>query len=84
MTADIIDGKAIAADIREEVRQQVDLMDHDSRPGLAVILVGGRRDSQTYVRFSVVVLKKKSSVITHTQLNRASPSRFLFVSQHFR
>ena len=48
-----IDGKAIAAQIRLELRDQVSKL--PSPPGLAVILVGERRDSQTYVR-----MKKKA------------------------
>lgn len=53
MTADIIDGKAIAAAIREEIRIQIET--NAITPGLAVILVGARRDSQTYVK-----MKKKA------------------------
>jgi 5,10-methylene-tetrahydrofolate dehydrogenase/methenyl tetrahydrofolate cyclohydrolase len=54
----IIDGKKIAEDIRREIKAAVDLMAAASSyagggtptiPGLAVILVGTRRDSQTYV-----------------------------------
>lgn len=48
-----IDGKEIAATIRKEIKERVSTM-HDP-PGLAVILVGARRDSQTYVR-----MKKKA------------------------
>jgi 5,10-methylene-tetrahydrofolate dehydrogenase/methenyl tetrahydrofolate cyclohydrolase len=52
MSAAIIDGKAIAAAIREEIRQEVEALEATSghTPGLATVLVGGRRDSQTYVR----------------------------------
>lgn len=48
-----IDGKAIASKIRVELKEKVAQM--SSSPGLAVILVGARRDSQTYVR-----MKKKA------------------------
>mmetsp|Transcript_11746 Transcript_11746/g.27140 ORF Transcript_11746/g.27140 Transcript_11746/m.27140 type:complete len:369 (-) Transcript_11746:365-1471(-) len=50
--ARIIDGKRIAEEIRSEVRVGVaDLeRDHSTRPGLAVVLVGNRTDSSTYVR----------------------------------
>jgi len=48
-----INGKTIAAEIRAEIKEQVAAL--PSTPGLAVILVGGRRDSQTYVR-----MKKKA------------------------
>lgn len=48
----LIDGKAIAAQIRKEIKEQtVDLVrDHGVQPGLAVVLVGDRTDSSTYVR----------------------------------
>jgi len=47
----IIDGKAIATAIRNEIKERVATLkqDKDAVPGLAVILVGSRRDSQTYV-----------------------------------
>jgi 5,10-methylene-tetrahydrofolate dehydrogenase/methenyl tetrahydrofolate cyclohydrolase len=45
-----IPGKNIAATIRQEIQQQVEkLVQRQGPPGLAVILVGSRRDSQTYV-----------------------------------
>lgn len=48
----IIDGKAIAADIRQELKVQVEQLQETTgvTPGLAVILVGARPDSATYVR----------------------------------
>jgi methylenetetrahydrofolate dehydrogenase (NADP+)/methenyltetrahydrofolate cyclohydrolase len=48
MAAEIIDGKAIAAKVREEVRREVETMDR--RPGLATILVGDDPASAVYVR----------------------------------
>jgi 5,10-methylene-tetrahydrofolate dehydrogenase/methenyl tetrahydrofolate cyclohydrolase len=52
MPAQIIDGKAIAATIREEIKVEVAAMKAKSNkvPGLATVLVGERPDSQTYVR----------------------------------
>ncbi len=52
MPAQLIDGKAIAAEIRETVKQQVDerLSQGLRAPGLAVILVGEDPASQVYVR----------------------------------
>ncbi|RLN29772.1 bifunctional protein FolD 2 [Panicum miliaceum] len=49
--AQIIDGKAIAADIRREVAAEVAALSsaHSVVPGLAVVIVGSRKDSQTYV-----------------------------------
>ena len=54
----VIDGKRIAADIRSEIQQVVHTMKQQEPqqvPGLAVVLVGSRRDSQTYVN-----MKKKA------------------------
>lgn len=52
MTAKIIDGKAIAADLRAEVARQVTKLkaDHGITPGLAVVLVGEDPASEVYVR----------------------------------
>ena len=52
MTAKILDGKAIAAELRIEIKGQVEqrLSEGKSRPGLAVVLVGENPASQVYVR----------------------------------
>ncbi len=52
MTARIIDGKAIAATIRQQARDAIEtrLAAGKRRPGLAVILVGADPASQIYVR----------------------------------
>lgn len=50
--ANIIDGKAISAQIREEIAEKVKLYNEKTglRPGLAVIIVGENPASQVYVR----------------------------------
>jgi methylenetetrahydrofolate dehydrogenase (NADP+)/methenyltetrahydrofolate cyclohydrolase len=48
MSARIIDGKAVAAEVRERVRAEVAEM--DVKPGLATILVGDDPASHVYVR----------------------------------
>ena len=52
MTADIIDGKAFAAKVREQVAGHVTRLkqEHGITPGLAVVLVGEDPASQVYVR----------------------------------
>lgn len=52
MTAEIIDGKAIAAEIREDVKKKVEarIAEGKSVPGLATVLVGDNPASQVYVR----------------------------------
>ena len=46
--AEIIDGKAVAAKVREEVKREVAALDR--KPGLATILVGDDPASAVYVR----------------------------------
>ncbi len=55
--SNIIDGTAIAAQIRTELKTTIAELKEEFGvvPGLAVVLVGGRRDSATYVR-----MKKKA------------------------
>jgi len=52
MTAQILDGKAIAADLRGTIQAEVDRLRAAGRrvPGLAVVLVGANPASQVYVR----------------------------------
>ena len=52
MTARIIDGKQIAAELRGRVADEVARVqrDHDLTPGLAVVLVGNDPASEVYVR----------------------------------
>jgi methylenetetrahydrofolate dehydrogenase (NADP+) / methenyltetrahydrofolate cyclohydrolase len=52
MTANIIDGRAIAKTIQQEVTEEVARLktEHDLVPGLATILVGTNTASQTYVK----------------------------------
>jgi len=54
----IIDGKKTAKDIRSELSEEIKCLqrDYDTTPGLAVVLVGQRVDSATYVR-----MKKKAA-----------------------
>src|SRR5258706_12145046 len=52
MTARIIDGKVIAAELRARVAAEVARVqrEHGITPGLAVVLVGSDPASQVYVR----------------------------------
>lgn len=54
MTAQLIDGKALSAQLRAEVAQRTStLVSQGIQPGLAVILVGDNQASQVYVRNKV-------------------------------
>ena len=52
MTASIIDGKAFAAKLKEQIAKKVTFLkeNHNLTPGLAVVLVGEDPASQVYVR----------------------------------
>jgi len=52
MTANLIDGKVCAAQVKEQVSQDVQALKeaHNVTPGLAVILVGNDSASEVYVR----------------------------------
>lgn len=60
MTATIIDGKAIAADLRERVADAGARLgaEHQITPGLAVVLVGDDPASHVYVRNKGIATKK--------------------------
>ncbi|WP_130537163.1 bifunctional methylenetetrahydrofolate dehydrogenase/methenyltetrahydrofolate cyclohydrolase FolD [Thiomicrorhabdus indica] len=60
MSAQILDGKAIAAELRDSIRQEVDnqVSQGNARPGLAVILVGEDPASQVYVRNKKIACEK--------------------------
>jgi len=51
---ELIDGKAIAKSVRAEIKAEIEKLvasdPQSTRPGLGVIIVGQRKDSQTYVR----------------------------------
>ncbi len=52
MSAQILDGKAIATDIKQDIKQRVEARTDEGhrQPGLAVVLVGDNQASQVYVR----------------------------------
>ena len=51
MSAKIIDGKSLAATVRESVAQTIEtLAAHGVRPGLAVVMAGDNPASRIYVR----------------------------------
>ena len=78
MTAQIIDGKALSAQLRTEVAQRAaTLPAQGTKPGLAVVLVGDNQASQVYVRNKVKacedvgfhsVLEKYDASMTEAEL----------------
>lgn len=56
MSSTLIDGKQIAQDIRNELKEEISNL--HLKPVLAVVLVGERKDSQTYVRMKMKACKE--------------------------
>jgi methylenetetrahydrofolate dehydrogenase (NADP+)/methenyltetrahydrofolate cyclohydrolase len=75
MTAAIIDGKAAAAALREQVATEVARLReaHDLQPGLAVVLVGEDPASQVYVR-NKGRQTVEAGMLSHTHRLEASSS----------
>ena len=66
----IIDGKAIAATIREEIKVEVAELKakYGKAPGLAVVIVGNRPDSQTYVRMKRKACDEAGIISFHKEM----------------
>ena len=67
MTAKLIDGKAIAAEVRQAVKARIDLRRQSNLrlPGLAVVLVGQDPASEIYVRNKCLACEE-AGVISHS------------------
>ncbi len=72
MVASIIDGKAIAADLRRSIAAEVAAM--TSKPGLAVILVGDDPASHVYVRNKVKATEEVGMVSIEHRLQETVSS----------
>ena len=71
MTARILDGNKMAAEIRVEVAADVRaLAARGVRPGLAVVLVGTNPASEVYVRGKVKARKKSACTAKNTHPRR--------------
>ena len=73
MSAQILDGKAIAEEIRESVKASTEqlIAKHGTAPGLAVVLVGENPASQVYVRNKRLSCEK---VGFHSELHQLDAS----------
>lgn len=58
MTAKILDGKALAKKIRDELKAKVDSLGDSRRPGLGTILVGDNPASRIYVEMKEKACRK--------------------------
>jgi 5,10-methylene-tetrahydrofolate dehydrogenase/methenyl tetrahydrofolate cyclohydrolase len=75
MPAEIIDGKAVAADIRESIRLSVEKRVEAGldRPGLATVLVGDDPASHSYVKAKRKACEKAGILSFHHELPASTP-----------
>ncbi|MDE0310223.1 MAG: bifunctional methylenetetrahydrofolate dehydrogenase/methenyltetrahydrofolate cyclohydrolase FolD [Acidiferrobacterales bacterium] len=68
--AKLIDGKALAANLRQSVAEKVNLVktEHGLIPGLAVVLVGDSDASQVYVRNKIIQTAQAGMNSFHNKL----------------
>jgi methylenetetrahydrofolate dehydrogenase (NADP+) / methenyltetrahydrofolate cyclohydrolase len=71
MSARIINGKAVAAEVRERVRAAV--ADMDPKPGLATILIGDDPASHVYVRNKRKACEEVGIASIHHELEASTP-----------
>jgi len=79
MSAQIIDGKRIASEMREEMKVEISGLkaDHDVVPGLAVVLVGENPASQVYVRMKKKACDELGVLSIEHNLSADTPERDL-------
>ncbi len=79
MTADIIDGKEIAADLRARIGTAVSTLEaaHGKKPGLAVVLVGEDAASQVYVKNKGIATKQAGMNSFEFRLPEDTPEEVL-------
>lgn len=84
--AALIDGKKIAEDIRKEIAAEVQQLQQTAgrAPGLAVVLVGGRKDSETYVRAKKKACTEVSSSYISCWSRSSAGSRIEGQQHHLR
>lgn len=92
--ARVLDGRALAADIRRELAAEVQEMqrqDPSFAPGLAILQVGGREDSNVYIRMKTKAANEVGrgefqniSLVTESVLNFSfyRPSHVIPLSYH--
>ncbi len=78
MSAEIIDGKAVAAGVRERVKAEVgELRASGADPGLATVLVGDDPASHVYVRMKRKACDAVGITPIHHELDAATPAEEL-------
>ncbi len=74
MVAQKLSGRDVSADVREKLSAEVSAMRRDhpgfGGPGLTIVQVGGREDSNVYIRMKLQAAEKIGIRATHERLPR--------------
>ena len=69
-TASILSGKDAAADIHQRLQVEVASFGSTFQPGLAIIQVGNRHDSNVYIKMKIKAAQEIGIQAKHLQLPR--------------
>ncbi len=74
MVAERLSGKVVSDDVRAKLTKEVDGMKAENPgfqgPGLTIVQVGGREDSNVYIRMKTQAAEKIGIVARHERLPR--------------
>lgn len=71
--AQILSGKDVSAEIRAQLKEQVDALkarDKSFRPGLTIVQVGGREDSNVYIKMKIKAAEEIGIDAKHLRMPR--------------
>ena len=68
MVARILSGKDAAAEIRQRLQVEVASYGQSFQPGLTIVQVGGRTDSNVYIRMKIKAAEEIGIRAKHLQL----------------
>ena len=72
-TAKLLSGKDVSSEVRETLRKKVTTLkgvDPNFKPGLTIVQVGGREDSNVYIRMKVKAGQEIGIDVRHLKLRR--------------
>ena len=68
MVARILSGKDAAADIRQRLQVEVASYGQSFQPGLTIVQVGGRDDSNVYIKMKIKAAEEIGIRVSHLKL----------------
>ena len=84
MTATLLDGLVAAQDIRNQIKSDIEKIrssiNADFIPGLAIVQVGNREDSNVYIRMKIKNSKEVGIYSQHVRLPRSQNCRAIYIA----